>query len=131
MIVGIPEKEERSYAARQIHDIEEFTKIANSLIENCPKPIKAIRLGKYKANKDRPLKICFDNNNVPRMLLQKRTKLSENIKIYSDQTPEQKRYLQTVREELDERLRNGEKDLKIKYFKGIPRITQIKSDQKN
>lgn len=65
------------------------------------------------------------------MLLQKRTKLSENIKIYSDQTPEQKRYLQIVREELDERLRNGEKDLKIKYFKGIPRITQIKSDQKN
>lgn len=133
VIVGIPEKNDKSFIARRTHDMEEFMKVATTLIENCPKPIKSMRLGKYITGKDRPLKICFANRDTPRLLLQKRSKLPENtnIKIYSDQTIAQKQYLQSVREELRKRLENGEDNLVIKYNKGIPFVTKMKDNQKN
>ncbi|KAL0810529.1 hypothetical protein ABMA28_010650 [Loxostege sticticalis] len=116
VIVGIPEKNDKSFIARRTHDMEEFMKVATTLIENY-----------------RPLKICFANRDTPRLLLQKRSKLPENtnIKIYSDQTIAQKQYLQSVREELRKRLENGEDNLVIKYNKGIPFVTKMKDNQKN
>lgn len=131
VIVGILEKNDKNYKVRQSHDMEAFIKLATLVIGNCPTPTKTMRLGKYVADKHRPLKICFDNNETPKILLRNKAKFPEDIKIYSDQTPAQYEYLQSVKEELERRSQNGEKDLTIKYFKGIPRIIVNKVDQKN
>lgn len=131
IIVGIPEINERNTHSRQNYDNAEAMKIITSLYENCLKPIKTIRLGKYIPNKSRPLKVCFDNIDVPKYLLRNKKKLQDNIQIYADQTPSQKQYLQTLKEELNKRIENGESDLVIKYIKGLPTITQNKTNQKN
>ncbi|KAL0819432.1 hypothetical protein ABMA28_007537 [Loxostege sticticalis] len=117
IITGIPEKTDKHFNVRRIHDIEEFTKLATSVI--------------YVPGKNRPLKISFNKNDTPKLLLQNRAKFPDTVKIYSDQTPTQKQYLQSVKEELKRRLDEGEKDLIIKYIKGIPSIIETKTNQKN
>ncbi|KAL0859560.1 hypothetical protein ABMA27_010702 [Loxostege sticticalis] len=121
IITGIPEKTDKHFNVRRIHDIEEFTKLATSVIVDC----------KYVPGKNRPLKISFNKNDTPKLLLQNRAKFPDTVNIYSDQTPTQKQYLQSVKEELKKRLDEGEKDLIIKYIKGIPSIIETKPNQKN
>jgi CII-binding regulator of phage lambda lysogenization HflD len=131
ILVGIPEVTNKDFKSRQKHDLEEITKFM--LKENCPASIQYMRLGKYTPSKNRPLKICFDNTDIAKYLLRNRTKFSENttVKIYSDQTPAQKQYLQNLKEEINRRLENGEKKLIIKYIKGSPRIVEDRLLLKN
>ncbi|CAH0404875.1 unnamed protein product [Chilo suppressalis] len=124
IMVGIPEKNDKNYSARREYDDEMVMKTLELLHANCSKPNKCIRLGKYNSSKDRALKLCFDNTEIPKQLLRNKSKLSDNIKLYSERTPSQKTYLQSIREELKRREENGENKLIIKYVKGIPKILQ-------
>lgn len=131
VVVGILEKNDKNLYSRRIYDNEQVMKVISPLYENCPVPNKTIRLGKYIPNKSRPVKIYFESTDTPRHLLRNKTKLPENIQMYADQTPTQRQYLQSVKEELNERTDNGEKDLIIKYIKGTPRIVINKANPKN
>lgn len=130
VIVGIPEINEKIYRSRQSHDGEESMKVLKALYENCPKPMKTLRLGKYNPDKNRPIKLCFENNEIPKRILRNKTKLPKNIQIYADQTPTQQQFLRSLKEEINKRTDGGERDLIIKYIKGVPRII-INTDKKN
>ncbi|PZC78580.1 hypothetical protein B5X24_HaOG202039 [Helicoverpa armigera] len=125
VIVGIPEITDQNSIARQKHDNEEVIKITKMLVEDCPIPIKCLRLGKYSPTKNRAIKVQFNNNNTPKQLLQNKSKLPDNMRLFSDQTPSQRKYLLSLRDEMNKRIENGEKDLTIKYVKGVPSITKI------
>lgn len=125
VIVGILEKNDKNYNIRQTYDNQEVFKLLKTVYEECPMPTKCVRLGKYIPNRNRPIKAYFTNNEVTICILRNRSKLPENIKLYSDQTPSQMRYLQSLKEELTTRKDNGEKDLIIKYVRGKPTITTI------
>lgn len=132
IIVGIPENNNKNSAARRVYDHEMVTKTIAVLYDGCPpKPNKCMRLGKYYPGKSRSLKVCYDNVDIVRHLLRNKSKLPESLKLYSDQTPSQKIYLQTVIEELKRREDAGESDLTIKYNKGIPKIVKTKIPPKN
>ncbi|KAL0818603.1 hypothetical protein ABMA28_009036 [Loxostege sticticalis] len=104
IIVGIPENNNKNSAARRAYDHEMVTKT---------------------------IAVCYDNVDIVRHLLRNKSKLPESLKLYSDQTPSQKIYLQTVIEELKRREDAGESDLTIKYNKGIPKIVKTKIPPKN
>lgn len=131
VIVGVPETNNSNYKSRQSYDMEESIKICKSIIENCPKPTKTMRLGKHISGKNRPLKLIFNDSDTPKLLLRNRVKFPETIKIYSDQTPAQNQYLLSLKKELQNRLDNGETNLTIKYNKGVPQIKQNNINQKN
>lgn len=131
VIVGILEKNDSNYKTRQCYDDAEVMKLLTSVYESCPKPIKIVRLGKYEPNKNRPIKAYFSDVNTVRYLLRNKTKLSGNTHFYSDQTPMQKQYLDSLKKEIKQREQSGEKDLIIKYKKGIPTIIANKNNQKN
>lgn len=131
VIVGIPEKHDKNYNSRQLHDNDEVMKTIKFICQDSPKPIKTMRLGKYIPNNNRLIKVCFNNTDTPKYLLRNKTKLPKDIQIYSDQTPSQKRYLQYLKGDLNKRIENGEKDLIIKYIKGIPTIVTNKPETKN
>lgn len=131
VITGITEINDKNYKIRSNHDIEEFFKLATAVHGDCPKPNKSIRLGKYVPGKDRPLKICFSDTMTPKLLLKNKSKFPENIRIYYDQTPAQKKYLQSIKSELEKRLKNGETDLTIKHIKGTPQIVKDIYNKKN
>lgn len=123
VIVGIQENNDKNFKSRRSHDEEEIAKIL-TLFESCAKPLKCMRLGKYVPGKNRPLKIFFNDTVTPKFLLRNKSKLPESIIIYSDKTPTQKQYLQSLKEKLKSREENGEEDLIIKYIKGTPTIVK-------
>jgi len=53
------------------------------------------------------------------------------VRIASDKTPKQREYFQNLCKELNERRSNGESNLSIKYYKGVPSIVSTVTDQKN
>lgn len=126
IIEGILEKNESDVKKRRANDIEEAMKVITSIHANCPKPLRALRLGKYIPNKNRPLKICFNETDSPKIVLQNRASLPTHIKIYADQTPAQKVHWQSIKEQLKQRTDNGEAGLTIKYIRGAPKIITMK-----
>lgn len=90
---------------------------------------KVIRLGKRKleSNKPRPLKVIFTNTNTARQCLYSKKKLNDsNISVNADLTHLQREKIKKLREEYNDRLEQGEKDIIIKYIQGEPQIKKIK-----
>lgn len=126
VIAGIPESLSTISSERQEHDKGEISKIISAIFSGClaPKPLKIIRLGKIDAGKTRPIKVCFDSATTAKEILKNRSKV-DAVKIYSDQSPYQQKFVKNLREELQKRTQSGENDLTIKYTRGVPKIVKI------
>lgn len=90
------------------------------------KPVTVHRLGRPNG-KPRPLKATLNTtSDVFKILGSSRRLKSDQIfnevRIISDKTPKQREYFQNLRKELDARRLNGESNLSIKYYKGVPSI---------
>lgn len=131
IIVGIPEQSSANVDERISKDEAEVMNITSSMGKKLPKPVKVFRIGKYTAGKNRRIKVCYDTPNTAKQLLRNRDKLPSNIKIFSDQTPAQQKYLKDLKEELVSRQNNGENDLTIKYSNGVPSIINANALSKN
>lgn len=91
---------------------------------------KVFRLGKFdssKASNTRPMKVVFSSESTVLELLRNISKLKNNPKFSSlsisrDRTPMQAEIHKQAKLELQNRLKAGESNLKIKYNKGIPSV---------
>lgn len=123
IVIGVPEPQNDTVTGRQDYDKTEIMQITGLVYNGCPQPTGIFRLGKYKSDKTRAIKVCFSSEDTTKNILRNRNKIDkEHIKIFSDQTPYQRQYLQNLKEELQQRTSNGESGLYIKYIKGIPKI---------
>lgn len=123
IIVGIPEVKCNSKEERAASDNREVNKIIKTVLPDCPEPIKIHRLGYFKPEKVRPIKVYLPSQeNVKKILRNKSVYKNENVKIYSDQTVYQQTFMRKLTEELQHRTQNGEKDLVIKYVNNTPTI---------
>lgn len=130
IIAGIPEPHSEKMEDRRENDRCEVMKVMSDIYPPTPQPERLIRLGKYDAKKTRPLKVCFSTPDIAKTLLKNKSNCkTNNIKLYFDQTPNQKQEIANLREELRQRKEKGENDLIIKYIKGTPKI--IKQETKN
>lgn len=115
-----------------ISDTDSITRIFDKLGTDI-KPIKVSRLGKPN-NKSRPLKIELQASEVFKILgLSRNLKSDQNfkdIRLTSDKTPYQREFLRDLRNQLSLRTSNGEPNLTIKYYKGLPTIVST-AVQKN
>lgn len=91
--------------------------------------ITPVRLGKYDRSRSnpRPIKIKLEDTqsvyNVMRLAKNLRDSESyKNIHISQDRTPRQITYYKSVKSQMEERIRHGESNLRIKYVSGIPKI---------
>lgn len=85
------------------------------------------RLGRRSRNRNRPIKISLRNGQEVSNFLRHAKKLRNsdnynNVFISSDKTPRQIQFYKQVKEELNDRKRNGETNLKIRHFNGVPKI---------
>lgn len=129
IVVGISEITEKNLKLRQEYDLLEIMKILKNIYEDCPCPVKTMRLGKYTYGIDRPIRVSFESTDTIKLILRNKFKLTGEVRVYADQTPSQRSYLKSVKDELLRRERDGESDLIIKYVKGLPRI--VKRPSKN
>lgn len=129
LLVGIPEPKSLNMEERSAIDEAEVLRIISSISTDTPKPTKVFRIGKQNPGKNRSIKVCFSERAPAKELLKNKSRLPAGIKIYSDQTPAQQKYLKTLKEELQRREAAGENDLTIKYISGTPTI--VKTASKN
>lgn len=128
IITGLKEPKSASYKERQETDKREVLNILNQISKDYTEPKHIIRLGRYAPDKHRALKVCFSTQDEAKFIL--RSKNNEKIspfKIFSDQTPQQQAYFRNIRDELQRRVNNGEKNLSIRYIKNIPKIVENES----
>lgn len=91
---------------------------------------KVTRLGKFDstaARRKRPIRVSFRSESSVSLIMQKISKLRSmaefsTLSIFRDKTPMQLQIHKDAKTELIARLNNGEKNLKIKYTRGIPKI---------
>lgn len=94
--------------------------------------MKVSRLGKYdpsQTNRKRPIKVTFSSELSVALVFRNLAKVRGNPKfsalsIFRDRTPMQIQLHKEIKAELNERLNNGETDLKIKYTRGIPTVVR-------
>lgn len=129
IIAGIDELKAGNIEQRRKHDYNEVLEILKSIYTECPCPVKLFRLGKSEPGKHRLIKVCFSAVETAKYLLRKQNKDRSKVRLFSDQTPAQKSYMQHIKEELARRESNGELNLTIKYIRDIPQI--VKNHPKN
>lgn len=91
---------------------------------------KVLRLGKYDSSKTsnaRPIKVVFSNESSVSDIIRNINKLKSNPKFSSlsisrDKTPMQMEIHKLAKLELQNRIKAGESNLKIKYTKGVPSV---------
>lgn len=88
-----------------------------------------MRIGKKNRNGARALKIVLEDAQDALFLVRNKSKVNKERKIYlaADQTPMQLSKLKSLKEELATRSERGEKNLKLKYINGQPRIVEQKN----
>lgn len=126
IINGIREAESSDKDQRKNLDTKEVVKIIKQISEDFPSPQKIFRLGKYQSNRNRPLKVCFNSYETVKSILRAKNKVStDSISIYSDQTPQQRKYLRHLKEQLKNQIDTGKNNLTIKFIKNVPRIVEM------
>lgn len=123
ILTGMPEPQSADYKQRQKQDKDEVLKITKAIIKDCEEPTKVVRIGKYKPNVNRAVKVCFESEQTVKIILRNRNKFKDDaITIFPDQTPLQQARFKNLKDQLKHRTENGETNLRIKYINGIPRI---------
>ena len=138
LIFGAAEANSEVVTERKSHDekiVKEILDCVESSV-NVDQLKKIIRLGKYDPNRCRPIKMVFPTKDNAKHVLRNRNKIPKETGKYLkyDQTNMQRTYLKKVMDELQVRTNQGECDLKIRYFGGIPKIIKSrpsKTDPKN
>ncbi|KAJ8950953.1 hypothetical protein NQ318_008394 [Aromia moschata] len=90
------------------------------LTTNTPKTVDACQM-----------EFQLSSNDGKNLSMEEKKQLEELVQAHSvvfeknDKTERQQKYLKSVQSELKDRVQYGEKDITIKYIKGIPTITKI------
>lgn len=96
---------------------------------NTPAPVSVTRIGRGSATKPRLVKVRMNDPTHVTVILRNKKKLIANeqykkIVIFTDQTPQQTKYLENLRTILKQRQEAGE-NVTIKYKHGVPAIVPV------
>lgn len=132
IIYGVAESLSQAPPERIIDDIKEINQFLEPMELVYPTISKIICLGKARVDYIRPIKIMFDKKDDAEKLITSYnfSKRNESIfpscfKIVRDKTVLQRQLLRSCHEELEQRIKNGERELRIKYENGLLKVTSI------
>lgn len=134
VIFGMPEQQgDLDGDTRKAADNVGTSLLLKSITPNAEtSEISMFRLGRYNktAPNSRPIKVTFRDVSDVHAVIRDARKLRsnekyKNISISFDKTPRQVESYKVLKRELVERSVNGEKNLKIKYVRGIPKIMSL------
>lgn len=99
---------------------------------SCSSIVSVSRLGQGVSRQPRLIKVAFNNMLTPKLLLRNKGALRttgkyKKVTIREDKTLQEMRFLDTLRGELKTRQAAGERDITIKYVKGVPTIVSCPS----
>lgn len=121
LIFNLPESNNVSDDLIQVKTL--ITKAAGGNITDID-DTKVFRFGKKNKNGRRPIKVALKSPRDVHAVIKNKQNISreDKIYIYLDQTPNQRKTLETIRGELSRRQLAGEQNLTIKYINNNPVI---------
>lgn len=129
IVFGVTEQDQSVGKDERIrNDKQEISEILRIIRPNFDMlDMNPIRLGKFVAGKNRPIKIKLGNEqqvvdiirNVKNLV---NSRFHKKVSLSFDRTIKQQALYRRVKEELQERLNSGETNLKIKYINNLPTI---------
>ena len=132
IIFKMPESTEVDSLQRKAQDTSVVAELFASILcsEVDCRELKVHRIGSRSIGKDRPVRVVLQSEEeVRKILSHARNAKSKNrfrdFIVSSDKTPRQQSQYQDLKRQLSERLKNGEKNLKIRYVSGVPKIVNL------
>lgn len=130
IIFGIPEQNQDDPPQnRSISDKNEVTnllKIVDSTFD--ANKLKPTRIGRYKSNHIRPIKLILETENEVVNLMKNAKSLRNSTYrkafISLDRTPRQLNHFKSLKAQLDQMNNQGNEKFVIKYFSGTPKIVK-------
>lgn len=118
---------------RAENDIKVVSEVINKILPDLNNTnLKPIRLGRFDLSraKPRPIKITLENEQTVHDVIRNVNKLKEyqcyrNISVSFDRTPKQINYYNEVKTELNRRISEGDRNCKIKFINGLPKIVSL------
>lgn len=134
IIINVPESSKSNQIEKISDDNLQIINILNKIDNNIESnSISTFRLGAVRPDKSRPIKVILRNSTEAMNILRKKNVYLTNspIKIYSDQTPNQRKYLTDLRQTMESRIQGGEIGLTIKFINNKPSIVKITPKNSN
>lgn len=132
IVHGLPESTASLANTRIADDLKSLSDTAQLLTLSLPPDAKLFRLGVGGNNKARPLKVIFPSKELASTFINdfnvgKRNARAHSISIsvVRDRTLLERKHIRRVYAELDERKKNGESNIMVKYRNGIPSIAPV------
>lgn len=134
MVYNLPESASSNVDIRKTHDSDLVYEFLKSFVPSFSgRGLKTSRIGKKHDGKPRPLKVFLNTDKEARDILSKFPHDSSarsgtqfaSVSIGRDRTPQEQKYLKSLKEELKQRELEGEKNLTIKFKNNIPSIVKI------
>lgn len=132
---GVKESIETVAKERIIHDNNKINELFTLLSINSDVIANISRLGHPSSSNQRPIKLILRNPCDADRILTSFMKVKrespnavQNISLVKDRTQAERRHIKEVYVDFKNRSEAGEKDIKVQYFNGIPKIVNIKKN---
>lgn len=108
----------------EVEDVSRAKDILLGLVGSPVNIVSSARIGKRNKNGRQSLRLTLDSPEMVRLVLRNKRELDRGSKVYleADLTNEQRTEINALKSELNERKRNGEANLMLKYVNGTPRL---------
>lgn len=117
-------------AERKEHDAAKVSEILDT-VGSTSSAVSIARLGKPRTDsKPRALRVVLPDSYAAKFILRNKNKLLDSaslkgLRICDDKTKMEIDFLEELRTDLKRRQDAGERDLTIKYYRGVPEITKL------
>lgn len=135
MIFNVPEDIGPSGMGQADRDKHTVTEILESMsVALDGSTVNPVRLGKKRAGSSpsshRPIKIVLNDKHTVDTVLKKSKVLATNsrykdVRLSRDRTPKEIDYYNRLKDQMNDRIRNGEESLRIRHVKGVPKIVSL------
>jgi hypothetical protein len=120
MIFHAAESQSEDAKTRYHHDLDILQRMIDRMMDSADPAVRIVRLlrlGKRTPTTSRPMKVVFEDNQIPKLLLTRLWRLKGmKIHVRADIDPEHRVLLRNAIVELRKRRDNGETDLRIVNF---------------
>lgn len=129
MVFGAAESNHTSPLERRATDLQ-YVKQLFAFLGCTPVVVQVFRVGAYNASKKRPIKVVLQSEAEVGVLIKGAKKLQggtvySDVSLSFDRTTKQLDCYRALRTELNERVAKGERNIKIRFVSGNPKIVVL------
>lgn len=137
IVHGLIESSATIPTVRLSDDLQHLSESILPLAMSLPADVKMIRLGRTIGKNPRPLKVIFSSKNTSQQFIKDfltgmRSRAATDppllVSVVRDRTLMERQQVRQVYADLEQRRKNGENNIMVRHFNGVPSIVQANKD---